>query len=70
MNIFKKAFGPFFTALAILSFVACCSVVQAASFTAPKKLADYLYYIEYKDYTVDLKTGEDVKSAQRKLLRP
>ena len=62
MNIFKKAFGPFFTALAILSFVACCSVVQAASFTAPKKLADYLYYIEYKDYTVDLKTGEDVKS--------
>jgi len=62
MNIFKKSFGPFFTALAILSFVACCSVVQAASFTAPKKLADYLYYIEYKDYTVDLKTGEDVKS--------
>ena len=35
---------------------------QASSFTAPKKLADYLYYVEYTDYVPDLTTGEKVKT--------
>ena len=34
---------------------------QASSFTAPKKLADYLYYMEYADYVPNLATGEEVK---------
>ena len=44
------------------SFVAYVSVAQASSFTTPKKLADYLYYMEYSDYSADLKTGEQVKT--------
>ena len=35
---------------------------QASTFTAPKKLADYLYYMEYTDYVPDLTTGEQVKT--------
>ena len=35
---------------------------QASPFTAPKKLADYLYYMEYTDYVPDLTTGEQVKT--------
>ena len=35
---------------------------QAAPFTAPKKLADYLYYMEYTDYVPNLTTGEQVKT--------
>ncbi|MBO4314272.1 MAG: linear amide C-N hydrolase, partial [Desulfovibrio sp.] len=62
MNIVKKAFGLFLTALVTFSFVAYVSAAQAAPFTTPKKLADYLYYMEYKDYVVDLKTGEQVKT--------
>lgn len=42
----------------ILSFSALAS---AADFTAPKKLDDYLYYIEYTDYKPDLTTGENIK---------
>ena len=33
----------------------------ASSFTAPKKLNDYLYYMEYTDYVPNLTTGENVK---------
>ncbi len=62
MNIFKKAFGLLLTVIVIFSFSACGSAAQAATFTTPKKLADYLYYIEYNDYVFDLKTGEDVKT--------
>ena len=35
---------------------------QASPFTAPQKLADYLYYMEYTDYVPDLTTGEQVKT--------
>ena len=34
----------------------------ASTFTAPKKLADYLYYMEYTDYVPNLTTGEQVKT--------
>ena len=33
----------------------------ASPFTTPKKLADYLYYMEYTDYVPDLATGDNVK---------
>ena len=62
MKISKKAFHLIWTALMAFSFVACVSAAQASSFTTPKKLADYLYYMEYSDYSVDLKTGEQVKT--------
>ena len=45
----------------LLVFVLSVSA-YAAPFTAPKKLADYLYYMEYTDYNVDLTTGEQVKT--------
>ena len=49
--------------MGVLLFVLMLStVVQAAPFTAPKKLADYLYYMEYTDYVPDLATGEQVKT--------
>ncbi len=48
-------------AIVAFSFV-CSSAVQAASFTAPEKLDDYLYYMEYNDYVPDLTTGEQVKT--------
>ena len=35
---------------------------QASTFTAPKKLADYLYYMEYTDYVPNPATGEQVKT--------
>ena len=57
MNISKKVFGLFLIAL-----VACGSAAQASTFTAPQKLADYLYYMEYTDYVPDLTTGEKVKT--------
>ena len=58
----KKAFSLLLTALMSFSFAVCVSAAQAAPFTAPKKLADYLYYMEYNDYKVDLATGEQVKT--------
>ena len=48
--------------ISALLFVLMLAVAaQAASFTTPKKLADYLYYMEYTDYVPDLTTGENVK---------
>ena len=49
--------------MAALLFVFVLSVsAQAAPFTAPKKLDNYLYYMEYTDYVPDLTTGEQVKT--------
>ena len=49
--------------MAALLLVLVLSVTAyAAPFTAPKKLADYLYYMEYTDYNADLTTGENVKT--------
>ncbi|MBQ7154604.1 MAG: linear amide C-N hydrolase, partial [Synergistaceae bacterium] len=68
MNISKKAFSFFLAVLVVFSFAACpCpsgydSAAEAAPFTAPKKLADYLYTMEYTDYVPDLTTGEHVKT--------
>jgi hypothetical protein len=62
MTISQKALRLFLTALMAFSFAACVSAAQAASFTAPKKLDNYLYYMEYTDYPVDLTTGEQVKT--------
>ena len=62
MKISKKSFSLLLTALIAFSFALCVSVAQAASFTAPKKLADYLYYMEYTDYVPNLMTGEQVKT--------
>ena len=50
-----------FTAALLLVLMLAVSA-QASTFTAPKKLADYLYYMEYTDYAVDLTTGEQVKT--------
>ncbi|MBQ3458923.1 MAG: hypothetical protein IJG30_08190, partial [Synergistaceae bacterium] len=50
----------FMSALLLVFMLAAAA--QAAPFTAPKKLADYLYYMEYTDYAVDLTTGEQVKT--------
>lgn len=64
----KKAFGLFRVALLTFSLAVClCSLVygseaEAPRFTAPKKLADYLYYMEYTDYVSDLTTGENLKT--------
>lgn len=46
---------------AFLFVLMLSAAAQAAPFTAPKKLADYLYSIEYADYTPDLTTGDHVK---------
>ncbi len=62
MKISEKAFGLMMAALMILGSVCCISAAQASSFTTPKKLADYLYYMEYTDYVPDLTTGEQVKT--------
>ena len=43
---------------ALLFVLMLSAVVQASPFTTPKKLADYLYYMEYTDYVPDLATGE------------
>ena len=59
MNISRKAFRLFVAALMVFSLAACGF---AAPFTAPKKLADYLYYMEFADYAPDLTTGEQVKT--------
>ena len=48
-----------FVALALM--VVLCSVCSAANYTQPKKIADYLYYMEYTDYTPNLKTGDNIK---------
>ena len=48
-----------FVALALM--IALCSVCSAANYTQPKKIADYLYYMEYSDYTPNLKTGDNIK---------
>ena len=47
---------------ALLFVLALVVSAQASPFTAPKKLADYLYYMEYTDYVPDLTTGEQVKT--------
>ena len=47
---------------ALLFVLALTVAAQAASFTAPKKLDNYLYYMEYTDYVPDLTTGEQVKT--------
>ncbi len=47
---------------ALLFILMLSASAQAAPFTAPKKLADYLYYMEYTDYVPDLATGEQVKT--------
>ncbi|MBQ6738532.1 MAG: linear amide C-N hydrolase, partial [Synergistaceae bacterium] len=46
----------------LLLILALAFSAQASVFTTPKKLADYLYYVEYTDYEVDLTTGENVKT--------
>ena len=46
----------------LLLILALTFSAQASDFTTPKKLADYLYYVEYTDYEVDLTTGENVKT--------
>ena len=58
MNISTRAFKSLLAIVLALSLAAGAS---AASFTAPQKLADYLYYMEFTDYTPDLTTGENVK---------
>ena len=50
-----------FTA-ALLLVLMLAVTAQASSFTAPKKLADYLYYLEYTDYAFDPATGENIKT--------
>ena len=60
MNISKKPLSLFLAVLMAFSFAACGSA--ASPFTAPKKLADYLYTMEYTDYVPDLTTGEQVKT--------
>ncbi|MBQ9446316.1 MAG: linear amide C-N hydrolase [Victivallales bacterium] len=60
MHLSRRAFRLFFALLMAFSFAVCVSAAQAAPFTSPKKLADYLYYIEYSDYVPDLTTGEQV----------
>ena len=62
MKISKKAFSLLLAAIMAFSFAACVSVVQAAPFTAPQKLDQYLYYMEYTDYVPNLATGEQVKT--------
>ena len=57
MSISKKVL--FCAALMVLALAACSS---ASTFTAPQKLDDYLYYMEFTDYTPDLTTGEQVKT--------
>ena len=47
---------------ALLLVLTLAAAAAAATYTAPKKLADYLYYMEYSDYAVDLTTGEEVKT--------
>ena len=58
MNLSKKAFNVL---LAVLIVASLTVTAQAAPFTAPKKLADYLYYMEFTDYVPDLATGENIK---------
>ena len=59
MNISKKALSVLLAVFMAVSFAACGF---AAPFTAPEKLADYLYYMEYTDYVPNLTTGEQVKT--------
>ncbi|MBQ4432029.1 MAG: linear amide C-N hydrolase, partial [Synergistaceae bacterium] len=47
---------------ALLLVLMLAVTAQASPFTAPQKLADYLYYMEYTDYVPDLTTGEKVKT--------
>ncbi len=47
---------------ALLLVLMLAVAAQASPFTAPKKLADYLYYMEFTDYVPDLTTGEQVKT--------
>ena len=46
---------------ALLLVLTLAVSAYASPFTAPKKLADYLYYMEYTDYVPNLTTGENVK---------
>ncbi len=38
---------------ALLLVLMLAVTAQASTFTAPKKLADYLYYMEFADYVPD-----------------
>ena len=46
---------------ALLLVLMLAVTASAAPFTAPKKLDNYLYYMEYTDYVPDFTTGENVK---------
>ena len=59
-NISKNA-RAFKSLLAVLLVLSLAASASAASFTAPEKLADYLYYMEYADYTPDLTIGDNIK---------
>ncbi len=45
-----KSKSQFHVMGALLLVLMLAITVQASTFTAPKKLADYLYYMEYTDY--------------------
>lgn len=62
MKICKKVLSLSLAVLTAFCFAICVSAAQATTFTAPKKLADYLYYMEYTDYVPNLTTGEQVKT--------
>ena len=54
--------SKYYSLAGALLFVLMLAVTAcAAPFTAPKKLAEYLYYMEYTDYVPDLTTGDSVK---------
>ncbi len=62
MNILKKALRLYLVALMVFSLAAYSRAAQAAPYTAPEKLDDYLYYMEYSDYVFNSATGEHVKT--------
>ena len=63
MQYKSKSQSRAYVVMTALLLVLLLSVTAyAAPFTAPKKLADYLYYMEYTDYNADLTTGENVKT--------
>ncbi|MBQ8692573.1 MAG: hypothetical protein IJ520_05440, partial [Synergistaceae bacterium] len=47
--------------LAVVIALSLAVSASAASFTAPEKLANYLYYIDYADYTPDFAIGDNIK---------
>ena len=61
MKATKNSLRFFLVALVMFSFALCGSAAQAASFTAPQRVADYLYYMEYSNYAPNLAIGENIK---------